>query len=59
MKPSGDCHYVFIGRRVIEGALTFGKNILRRKRGSRYGHRDATAILIAYRHGLRVSAKPR
>src|SRR5690348_11643338 len=25
-----------------------------RKRG-RYGHRDATAILIAYRHGLRAS----
>jgi integrase len=25
-----------------------------RKR-SRYGHRDATMILIAYRHGLRVS----
>jgi type 1 fimbriae regulatory protein FimB/type 1 fimbriae regulatory protein FimE len=22
---------------------------------SRYGHRDATAILIAYRHGLRAS----
>jgi type 1 fimbriae regulatory protein FimB/type 1 fimbriae regulatory protein FimE len=24
-------------------------------RGNRYGHRDATAILIAYRHGLRAS----
>src|SRR5262249_31916261 len=24
-------------------------------RHSRYGHRDATAILIAYRHGLRAS----
>jgi site-specific recombinase XerD len=24
--------------------------------GSRYGHRDATMILIAYRHGLRASA---
>ena len=23
--------------------------------GSRYGHRDATMILIAYRHGLRAS----
>ena len=25
------------------------------RKHSRYGHRDATAILIAYRHGLRVS----
>jgi len=24
-------------------------------RGNRWGHRDATAILIAYRHGLRAS----
>ena len=23
---------------------------------SRYGHRDATMILVAYRHGLRVAA---
>jgi type 1 fimbriae regulatory protein FimB/type 1 fimbriae regulatory protein FimE len=23
--------------------------------GNRYGHRDATMILVAYRHGLRVS----
>ena len=26
-----------------------------RRKHSRYGHRDATAILIAYRHGLRAS----
>src|SRR5215467_3662302 len=24
-------------------------------KGNRYGHRDATAILVAYRHGLRSS----
>jgi integrase len=24
-------------------------------KGNRYGHRDATMILIAYRHGLRAS----
>ena len=23
--------------------------------GNRYGHRDATMILVAYRHGLQVS----
>jgi integrase len=25
------------------------------RKASRYGHRDATMILIAYRHGLRAS----
>jgi type 1 fimbriae regulatory protein FimB/type 1 fimbriae regulatory protein FimE len=25
------------------------------RRDARYGHRDATAILVAYRHGLRAS----
>src|SRR5258707_10632215 len=25
------------------------------RKGSRYGHRDATMILVAYRHGLRAS----
>src|SRR5215472_1745680 len=25
------------------------------RQGGRYGHRDATAILIAFRHGLRAS----
>ena len=25
------------------------------RRSSRYGHRDATMILIGYRHGLRAS----
>jgi integrase len=25
------------------------------RRGNRYGHRDATALLLAYRHGLRAS----
>ena len=25
------------------------------RRDGRYGHRDATAILVAYRHGLRAS----
>src|SRR5215472_16864842 len=29
-----------------------------RKHG-RYGHRDATMILVAYRHGLRASVGPR
>ena len=31
------------------------KLIMAARRGGRYGHRDATLILIAYRHGLRVS----
>jgi integrase len=25
------------------------------RKGSRYGHRDATMILVGYRHGLRAS----
>jgi integrase len=33
---------------------SFRKKCAARKH-SRYGHRDATAILIAYRHGLRAS----
>jgi len=24
-------------------------------KGNRYGHRDATMVLVAYRHGLRAS----
>src|SRR5262249_54679196 len=31
------------------------KPIVRARKHSRYGHRDATAILIAYRDGLRAS----
>jgi integrase len=26
------------------------------RKGSRYGHRDATMILVGYRHGLRASS---
>jgi site-specific recombinase XerD len=27
-------------------------------KANRYGHRDATMVLLAYRHGLRVSGRP-
>jgi len=31
------------------------ERLLRAVTGNRYGHRDATMVLVAYRHGLRVS----
>ena len=31
------------------------ERLMKAAAGNRYGHRDATAILIAYRHGLRAS----
>ena len=31
------------------------EKLLEAARGNRYGHRDATMILVAYRHGLRAS----
>jgi integrase len=31
------------------------ENLTEAAKGNRYGHRDATMILVAYRHGLRVS----
>jgi len=34
--------------------LTIEK-LIEAARGNRYGHRDATMILVAYRHGLRAS----
>ena len=31
------------------------ERLMKAAQGNRYGHRDATMILVAYRHGLRVS----
>ena len=31
------------------------EKLIKAARGNRYGHRDATMILVTYRHGLRVS----
>jgi integrase len=31
------------------------EKLIKAARGNRYGHRDATMILVAYRHGLRAS----
>ncbi len=31
------------------------ERLMKAARGNRYGHRDATMILVAYRHGLRAS----
>src|SRR5947207_2024688 len=38
----------YLTGREIERLMTAAR------KGSRYGHRDATMILIAYRHGLRA-----
>ena len=37
--------------------LTEGEveRLMRAAVGNRYGHRDATMVLVAYRHGLRAS----
>src|SRR3954464_14646617 len=32
-----------------------GERLMEAAKGNRYGHRDATMILVAYRHGLRAS----
>jgi integrase len=31
------------------------ERLMAKAKGNRWGHRDATMILVAYRHGLRVS----
>jgi integrase len=31
------------------------ESLIKAAKGNRYGHRDATMILIGFRHGLRVS----
>jgi type 1 fimbriae regulatory protein FimB/type 1 fimbriae regulatory protein FimE len=31
------------------------ERLLKATKGNRWGHRDATMILVAYRHGLRAS----
>jgi integrase len=31
------------------------EKLIEAAKGNRWGHRDATAILLAYRHGLRAS----
>src|SRR5689334_9006153 len=40
----------YLTAQEVEKLMTAAKS-----RAGRHGHRDATAILIAYRHGLRVS----
>ena len=35
--------------------VEIGKLMTLARRDGRYGHRDGTAILVAYRHGLRAS----
>jgi integrase len=42
-----------VERQYLTGAEL--EKLMRAARAGRYGHRDATAILLAYRHGLRVS----
>jgi integrase len=48
-----DGQTVTIGRDYLTGREV--ERLIDAAKGNRHGHRDATAILIAYRHGLRSS----
>jgi type 1 fimbriae regulatory protein FimB/type 1 fimbriae regulatory protein FimE len=41
--------------RVTHSAAEIDKLMAEARKSSRYGHRDATMILLAHRHGLRAS----
>jgi integrase len=44
-----------MGNTVSQRQPSTGKRLMKVAGDNRYGHRDATAILVAYRHGLRAS----
>src|SRR4029077_12159452 len=53
VRPSGQPNATYRTREYLT-ETEVGK-LIEAAKGNRYGHRDATMVLVAYRHGLRVS----
>jgi hypothetical protein len=58
LRKSGSRRHDCFGRQPDSKPGPVEKLIEAARKHGRYGHRDATMILLAYRHGLRASGRP-